>query len=71
MLGSVYFSAATGKPQITPPMIHRLISEDWPLIFPLVALLVATLVYGCAALRGSVLESDPAGRLERLPLDRE
>jgi hypothetical protein len=52
-------------------MIHRIIYEDWHLIFPLLALPVATLVYACAALRASALKPRPGGSLERVPLDRE
>jgi len=50
-------------------MFHRIVYEDWQLIFPVVALIVATLVYACAALRASAMKPDQAERLARLPLE--
>jgi uncharacterized membrane protein YhhN len=50
-------------------MFQRIVYEDWQLIFPVVALIVATLVYGCAALRTSTMKPDQAERLSRMPLE--
>ena len=50
-------------------MFQRIVYEDWQLIFPIVALVVATLVYGCAALRTSNMKPKQADRLARLPLE--
>ncbi len=50
-------------------MFQRIVYEDWQLIFPIVALIVAALVYGCAALRTSSMKPDQADRLSRLPLE--
>jgi len=52
-------------------MFHRIVYEDWQLIFPIVALLVATLVYVCAALRAAAMKPDQAERLARLPLEHD
>ncbi len=52
-------------------MFQRIVYEDWQMIFPIVALLVATLVYVCAALRTSAMKPKEAERLARLPLDHE
>ena len=50
-------------------MFHRIVYEDWQLIFPVVALLVASLVYVCAALRAAAMKPGQADRLARLPLE--
>jgi hypothetical protein len=52
-------------------MIHRIIYEDWQLIFPVVALLVASMVYIVAAWRATAMSSTQAERLARLPLEKE
>jgi hypothetical protein len=52
-------------------MIHRIIYEDWQLIFPVVALLVASMVYVVAAWRTAAMSSAQADRLARLPLDHD
>jgi hypothetical protein len=52
-------------------MFQRIIYEEWQLIFPIVALLVATLVYVCAAVRAAAMKPDQAERLARLPLENE
>ena len=52
-------------------MIHRIIYEDWQLIFPVVALLVASMVYVVAAWRAAAMSSVQADRLARLPLEKE
>ncbi len=48
-------------------MIHRIIYEDWQLIFPLVALLVAAMVYIVAV----GMKPAQAGRVVRPSLDAE
>lgn len=50
-------------------MIHRIIYEDWPLIFPVVALIVAAMVYLVAAWRTTGLRPADAGRAEQAPLE--
>ncbi len=50
-------------------MFHRIVYDDWQLIFPVVALLVASLVYVCAALRAAAMKPDQTERLARLPLE--
>jgi hypothetical protein len=52
-------------------MFYRIVYEDWQLIFPVVALVVALLVYACAAFRTSAMKPDQAERLSRLPLDHD
>ncbi len=52
-------------------MFQRIVYEDWQLIFPVVALVVATLVYGCAALRGATMKSEQAGRPARVPREAQ
>ena len=51
-------------------MFHRIVYEDWQLIFPVVALLVASLVYAAAAWRSYQMKPSQADRLARLPLDQ-
>ena len=59
---------ATGKqPSHKPPMLHRIIYEDWQLIFPLIAIVVASLIC-LAAWRTTDRKSD---NLARLPADNE
>ena len=48
-------------------MIHRIIYEDWQLIFPLVALLVAAMVYTVAV----GMKPVQAERVVQPPLDAE
>lgn len=50
-------------------MLRRIIYEDWQLIFPVVALLVASLVYAAAAWRAAQMKPSQADRLARMPLD--
>lgn len=50
-------------------MFRRLIYEDWQLIFPVVALLVASLVFLAAGYRAARMKPSQAERLARLPLD--
>jgi len=50
-------------------MLRRIIYEDWQLIFPVVALAVASLVYLAAAWRAGRMNPGQAARLARLPLE--
>ena len=50
-------------------MLHRIIYEDWQLIFPVVALVVASTVYLAAGYRAARMKSSQADRLARLPFD--
>ena len=52
-------------------MWRRIIYEDWQLIFPVLALVVASGVYLLAAWRASRMPDDDAERLARLPLDHD
>lgn len=50
-------------------MLRRIIYEDWQLIFPVVALAIASLVYVAAAWRASRMKPAQSERLARLPLE--
>jgi ABC-type antimicrobial peptide transport system permease subunit len=50
-------------------MLRRIIYEDWQLIFPVVALAVASLIYLAAAWRASRMKPAQADRLARMPLE--
>lgn len=50
-------------------MFQRIIYEDWQLIFPVVALAVASLVYLAAAWRASRMKSADSKRLANLPFE--
>lgn len=52
-------------------MLTRIIYEDWQLIFPVIALLVASTVYLVAAWRAGTMDSAQADRLARLPFEKE
>jgi len=52
-------------------MFQRIIYEDWQLIFPIVALAVASLIFLAAAWRASHMKPDQAEHLARLPFDNE
>ncbi len=52
-------------------MLTRIIYEDWHLIFPIVALAVASLIYIAAAWRASRMKPAQADRLARLPFETE
>ena len=52
-------------------MLRRIIYEDWQLIFPVVALAVASCVYLVAAWRASRMKSAEAERLARLPFENQ
>ncbi len=50
-------------------MLRRIIYEDWQLIFPVVALAVASLVYVTAAWRAARMKPAQADRMAGLPLE--
>jgi ABC-type antimicrobial peptide transport system permease subunit len=52
-------------------MFHRIIYEDWQLIFPIVALAVASCVYLAAAWNATRMNPAKAKRLAELPFDNE
>jgi hypothetical protein len=52
-------------------MFRRIIYEDWQLIFPVVALAVASLVYVVAAWRATRMKPEQLERLARLPFEKE
>ena len=52
-------------------MFQRIIYEDWQLIFPLVALAVASLIFVAAAWRAARMKPGQAEQLARLPFENE
>jgi hypothetical protein len=52
-------------------MFHRIVYEDWQLIFPVVALAVASCIYVAAGWRAARMTTVQAERLARLPLERD
>lgn len=52
-------------------MLRRIIYEDWQLIFPIVALAVATCVYVFAGWRAARMKPAQSERLARLPLETD
>ncbi len=52
-------------------MFRRIIYEDWQLIFPIVALAVASLVYLAAAWRATRMKPAESDRLANLPFENE
>ena len=50
-------------------MFHRIIYEDWQLIFPVVALAVASFIYIAAAWRAARMKPAELEQLARLPLE--
>lgn len=52
-------------------MFRRIIYEDWQLIFPVVALAVASCVYLVAAWRATRMNPAQTERLAHLPFDNE
>ena len=52
-------------------MFRRIIYEDWQLIFPVVALAVASLVYLVAAWRASHMKPAESKRMANLPFENE
>ncbi len=51
-------------------MLRRIIYEDWQLIFPIVALAVASLIYVASAWRAFHMKPSQADRLARLPFEK-
>ncbi len=51
-------------------MFQRIIYEDWQLIFPVVALAVASLVYLAAGWRATRMKPEQLERLAHLPFDK-
>ena len=51
-------------------MLHRIIYEDWQLIFPVIALAVASSVFLAAAWRATHMKSEQAEQLARLPFEK-
>jgi hypothetical protein len=52
-------------------MLRRIIYEDWQLIFPVVALAVASCIYLVAGWRASRMKPADSDRLANLPFDNE
>ena len=52
-------------------MFRRIIYEDWQLVFPVVALVVASCIYVVAGWRASRMKSAESDRLARLPFENE
>ena len=52
-------------------MLRRIIYEDWQLIFPVIALAVASSIDLAAAWRASRMKPAQAERLARLPFDHQ
>ncbi|MDI1336584.1 MAG: hypothetical protein PSU94_10435 [Lacunisphaera sp.] len=52
-------------------MFQRIIYQDWQLIFPVVALAVASLIFVAAGWRASRMKPDQAEQLSRLPFENE
>lgn len=52
-------------------MFHRIVYEDWQLIFPVVALAVATCVYVAAGWRAARMKPAQSERLARMPLETD
>ncbi|MEO6996323.1 MAG: hypothetical protein ABI273_22150 [Lacunisphaera sp.] len=50
-------------------MFRRIIYEDWQLIFPIVAFVVASLIYVAAAWRASRMKPVEVDRLANLPFE--
>jgi len=50
-------------------MLRRIIYEDWQLIFPVVALAVASVIFLASAWRAAQMKSSQADRLARLPFE--
>ena len=57
--------------KIQNPMFQRIIYEDWQLVFPVVALAVASLVYLAAGWRASRMKPAESARLAHLPFENE
>lgn len=50
-------------------MFRRIIYEDWQLIFPVVALIAASVVFLTAGWRAVRMKPEESDRMSRLPLD--
>lgn len=50
-------------------MFRRIIYEDWQLIFPVVALVAASVVFLTAGWRAARMKPEDSDRMARLPLD--
>jgi hypothetical protein len=50
-------------------MFYRIVYENWQLVFPVVALVVASSIFIAAGWRAARMKPDQAERLARLPLD--
>jgi len=52
-------------------MFRRIIYEDWQLVFPVMALVVASCIYVVAGWRASRMKPAESDRLARLPLEHD
>jgi hypothetical protein len=52
-------------------MFRRIIYEDWQLIFPVIALAVASCIYLVAGWRAARMNQTESDRLARLPLEND
>lgn len=52
-------------------MFRRIIYEDWQLVFPVMALVVASCIYLVAGWRASRMKPAESDRLARLPFENE
>lgn len=50
-------------------MFRRIIYEDWQLVFPVVAFVVASFVYLAAAWKAARMKPAKSDQLSRLPLE--
>lgn len=50
-------------------MFRRIIYEDWQLIFPIVALIAASVVFLTAGWRAARMKREDSDRMARMPLD--
>ncbi len=50
-------------------MFHRIIYEDWQLIFPVMALVVASCIYVVAGWRAARMKPAQSKRLAQMPLE--
>ena len=51
-------------------MFQRIVYQDWQLIFPIVALAVASCIFLAAGWRAARMKSDRADELARLPFEK-
>jgi hypothetical protein len=52
-------------------MFRRIIYEDWQLIFPVMALVVASCIYLVAGWRAARMKPAQSERLARMPLEHD